>query len=201
RHWNAWTPNTRSHLFVVPVAGGAPTDVTKGVKYDVPPGPFGGSEGYAFSPDGRELAYTAKDQGREDAWSTDVNLYTVPVTGGAATIITKDNRGADANPVYSPDGKWVIYSSQRRAGFEADELRLMAYDRAAHTSQRLAPSFDRDADGYFFSSSGDAIYIQTTDASREKIYRLTRSGAGWSTVPQLIVGTMNNASPSVSQDG
>ncbi|MFN2603262.1 MAG: prolyl oligopeptidase family serine peptidase [Gemmatimonadaceae bacterium] len=201
RHWNAWTPNTRSHLFVVPLSGGAPTDVTKGVKYDVPPGPFGGSEGYAFSPDGHELAYTAKDQGREDAWSTDINLYTVPATGGAATVITKDNRGGDANPVYSPDGKWIIYNSQQRAGFEADENRLMAYDRAAHTSQRLASSFDRNADGYFFSSSGDVIYIQTTDASREKLYRLMRSGAGWRTVPQLIVGTMNNASPSVSQDG
>src|SRR6266545_1105972 len=38
RHWNAWTPNTRSHLYVVPL-NGAPTDVTPGVKYDVPPGP------------------------------------------------------------------------------------------------------------------------------------------------------------------
>ena len=38
--------------------------------------PFGGSEGYAFSADGRELAYSAKDQGREDAWSTDVPVST-----------------------------------------------------------------------------------------------------------------------------
>jgi dipeptidyl aminopeptidase/acylaminoacyl peptidase len=201
RHWNAWTGDTRSHLFVVPVTGGAVTDVTSGVRYDVPPGPFGGSEGYAFSPDGRELAYTAKDQGREDAWSTDVNLYTVPVTGGAATVITRENRGADANPVYSPDGKLIIYGSQQRAGFESDLQRLMAYDRATHTSQRLAANWDRNADGYAFTPRGDAILIQTTDASREKLYRLTRSAGGWSATPQLLVGTMNNASPSVSQDG
>src|SRR6185503_6681446 len=130
RHWNAWAPNTRSHLFVVPVGGGAVVDVTKGAVYDVPPGPFGGSEGYAFSPDGRELAYTAKDQGRTDAWSTDINVYTVPVTGGSATVITKENLGADVNPVYSPDGKWILYNSQQRAGFEADLGRLMAYDRS-----------------------------------------------------------------------
>ena len=48
----------------------------------MPPGPFGGSEGYAFSPDGKEIAYTAKDQGRADAWSTDINIYT-GFSGGA----------------------------------------------------------------------------------------------------------------------
>lgn len=201
RHWTAWASDTRSHLFVVTTSGGAPTDVTRGARYDVPPGPFGGSEGYAFSPDGREIAYTAKDQGREDAWITDVNVYTVPSTGGAATVITAANRGADVNPVYSPDGTWIIYASQQRAGFESDQARLMAYDRATHASQRLAANWDRNADSYAFSSSGDAIYIQTTDASREKFYRLARTGAGWSTMPQLVVGTMNNTSPSISRDG
>ena len=80
RHWTEWTPATRSHLFLVSPGGTGLRDVTSGVKYDVPPGPFGGSEAYTFSPDGKELAYTAKDQGREDAWSTDLNVYTVPVT-------------------------------------------------------------------------------------------------------------------------
>src|SRR3954469_11485027 len=103
RHWTEWTAATRSHLFIVSPDGTGLRDVTSGVSYDVPPGPFGGSEAYNFSPDGRELAYTAKDQGREDAWSTDLNVYVVPVSGGVPTAITASNRGADQNPVYSPD--------------------------------------------------------------------------------------------------
>lgn len=201
RHWNALRGNTRSHLYVVPLSGGAATDVTAGIKYNVPPGPFGGSEGYAFSPDGRELAYTAKDQGRDDAWSTDINIYTVPATGGAATVITKENTGADVNPVYSPDGKLILYQSQERAGFEADIGRLMAYDRTARRSQRLSSSWDRNADSYAFSPSGDGIYIQTIDASRLKLYRLARTASGWSTKPNLVVGTMNNGFPSIAADG
>ncbi len=51
RHWNAWDEGTRSHLFIVSADGGAPRDLVPGAKYDIPPGPFGGSEGYAWSPD------------------------------------------------------------------------------------------------------------------------------------------------------
>ncbi|MDQ2767630.1 MAG: DPP IV N-terminal domain-containing protein, partial [Gemmatimonadota bacterium] len=123
RHWNAWDDGTRAHLFVVGADGNGLVDLTAGAVYDVPPGPFGGSEGYAWSPDGKELSYTAKDSGREDAWSTDNNLYTVSSAGGKTTVITGANKGADENPVYSPDGKLILFHSQARAGFESDRWR------------------------------------------------------------------------------
>lgn len=201
RHWTEWTPETRSHLFIVSPDGTGLRDVTSGIKYDVPPGPFGGSEAYSFSPDGKELAYTAKDQGREDAWSTDLNLYTVAVAAGSPSVITAGNRGADQNPVYSPDGRFIIYASQARAGFESDRQRLMAYDRAARTSRELLPSWDRNADGYAFSPRGDAIYLTSVDASRTKLFRITRSGSGWTTTPQLLTPGGNNFALSVSGDG
>jgi dipeptidyl aminopeptidase/acylaminoacyl peptidase len=201
RHWNAWTPATRSHLFVVAPDGTGVRDLTASLRYDVPPGPFGGSEGYAFSPDGKELAFTAKDQGREDAWSTDINVYTVPVAGGAPVSITSSNRGADQNPVYSPDGRTIIYGSLERPGFEADKGRLMAYDRATKVSRELLPRWDRSADSYAFSPGGDAIYISAADRGRDKIFRIARSGSGWSATPQLLSSGRNNTALSVSRDG
>jgi len=63
RHWNAWDDGTRAHLFVVGADGSAPLDLTPGATYDVPPGPFGGSEGYAWAPDGRELAVHREGRG------------------------------------------------------------------------------------------------------------------------------------------
>ena len=174
RHWNAWDEGTRSHLFVVGIDGmrSAPKDLTPGAKYDVPPGPFGGSEGYAWSPDGRELSYTAKDQGKSDAVTTDVNLYTVPAAGGAPTVITAANQGADQNPVYSPDGKFIAYASQARAKFESDRWRLMVYDRANKTSRELLPTWDRNADGYIWSPDMSSVLVATTDAFRDKLYRV-----------------------------
>lgn len=200
RHWTEWTPETRSHLFIVAPDGSGLRDVTSGVKYDVPPGPFGGSEAYAFSPDGRELAYSAKDQGREDAWSTDVNLYVVPVGGGAPTAITAANRGADQNPVYSPDGRTILYASQERGGFESDRQRLMAYDRATRSTREVLPRWDRNADAYSFSPTGDAIFLTTVDAGRTKFYRVTRTASGW-TAPQLLTSGGNNFAPSFSRNG
>lgn len=202
RHWNAWDDGTRQHLFVVARAGGTPVDLTPSVPYDVPPGPFGGSEGYAFSSDGREMAYTAKDQGAADAWSTDLNVYTVPVVGGAPTIITRANRGADQNPVYSPDGRWIAYASQARAGFESDRWRLMLYDRRAGTAHELLPAWDRNADTYQFTPDGRALVVGTVDAGRTKLYRVLLTTRGTATAaPLLLVGEHNNTAPSLTRDG
>jgi dipeptidyl aminopeptidase/acylaminoacyl peptidase len=205
RHWNAWDEGTRSHLFTVAADGGPPRDLVPGAKYDIPPGPFGGSEGYAWSPDQRELAYTAKDQGRADAWTTDLNIYVVAASGGAPAVITATNKGADANPVYSPDGRFIAYASQARAGFESDRQRLMLYDRARRTSRELLPKWDRNADAYFFSPDSRVVYVQTTDASRDKLYRVEipstgEAGAG-AGAPQLVVGEHNNAAFALSRDG
>ncbi|HWH52548.1 MAG TPA: S9 family peptidase [Gemmatimonadaceae bacterium] len=207
RHWTAWDDGTRSHLFVVPIDGGAPKDLNPGARYDVPPGPFGGSEGYAWSPDGREVAYTAKDQGRNNAISTDLNVYIVPSTGGTPTVITVANKGGDANPVYSPDGRFIAYASQARAGFESDRQRLMVYDRADHTSRELLPNWDRNADAYFWAPDMSAIYVQTVDEGRTKLYRaeFERGTAGASLLkplaPQLLIGDHNNAAFSLAANG
>jgi dipeptidyl aminopeptidase/acylaminoacyl peptidase len=201
RHWNAWDEGTRSHLFIVSADGGAPRDLVPGAKYDIPPGPFGGSEGYAWSPDQRELAYTAKDQGRHDATTTDLNVYVVPASGGTPSVITASNKGADANPVYSPDGRFVAYASQARAGFESDRQRLMLYDRARRTSRELLPKWDRNADAYFWSPDSKVVYVQTTDAGRDKLYRADVSASGEASGPQLVIGEHNNSTFALSRDG
>lgn len=202
RHWNAWDEGTRSHLFVVGVDGSAPRDLTPGAKYDVPPGPFGGSEGYAFAPDGKEIAYTAKDQGKSDAWTTDVNVYVISASGGAATVITKANVGGDQNPVYSPDGKYIAYASQKRGGFESDRFRLMFYDRAKKTSVEVLPTWDRNADGYAFAPDSRSVLVSTTDKGRDKLYRATLGSAGAATAtPTLVIGESNNIGFSFSRDG
>lgn len=206
RHWNAWDDGTRSHLFVVGLTQ-EPRDLVPGARYDVPPGPFGGSEGYAWSPDGREITYTAKDQGRANAWSTNIDLYTIASTGGTPRVLTAANKAADQNPVYSPDGRFIAYAAQARPGFESDRWKLMVYNRADNTTRELLPTWDRNADAYFWAPTMSAIYVQTTDAGRDKLYRFTfeRGTAGSSllhpTAPQVLVEGHNNSSFALARDG
>ena len=205
RHWNAWDDGQRSHLFVVSVDGGAARDLIPADNFDTPVGPFGGSEGYAFSPDGQEITFTAKDQGREDAWSTNIDLYRVPVGGGPTRNITASFTGADQNPVYSPDGRYIAYASQMRAGFEADRWRLMLYDRNSRRSFELLSGFDRNADAYMFARDMSAIYVQSADAGRTKLYRsaLAPSGSGPLRAGPMtvVVKDHDNTAFTMSRDG
>ena len=60
RHWNAWDEGKRSHLFVADAQTGEAKDLTPKLEVNTPPAPFGGSSDYAWSPDGKELAFTAE---------------------------------------------------------------------------------------------------------------------------------------------
>jgi dipeptidyl aminopeptidase/acylaminoacyl peptidase len=206
RHWNAWDEGTKQHLFAVTLDAQANAasvrDLVPAVRYDVPPGPFGGSEGYAVSPDGRDVVYSAKEPTHDEAWSTDVNLYSVPLGGGAPMILTPGMKGADQDPVFSRDGRWLAFHSQRRGGYESDRWRLMMYDRQKKTLHELLPTWDRNADGYQFLGDGAAMLVQAVDASRTKFYRVPLDATGHATAaPALVIGEHNNALPSVSRDG
>jgi dipeptidyl aminopeptidase/acylaminoacyl peptidase len=84
RHWDTWENGTRNHLFSYAVATGKLVDLMPQMAADSPSKPFGGSEEYAVSPDGRTVVFAAKDVGREEAWSTKFDLYAVPTDGSAA---------------------------------------------------------------------------------------------------------------------
>ena len=90
RHWNHWNGGKRGHLFVVPAptsleqseASSKPVDLTPGADYDVPPDQRGGAADINFSPDGKELCFTAVADPVE-AISTNGDLFFVSTAGGA----------------------------------------------------------------------------------------------------------------------
>src|SRR6267378_6484973 len=105
RHWTHWNDGKRSHLFVVAANGGAPRDVTANAGYDVPPDERGDANDFSFSPDSKELCFTAVTD-RPEAISTNGDLFVAPVEGGEPKRITT-NPGFDGHPAYS-DRKSVV---------------------------------------------------------------------------------------------
>ncbi len=162
RHWNAWDEGKRSHLFVAEAATGAAKDLTPRLEVNTPPAPFGGSNEYAFSRDGKELAFTAEPI-KDQAWSTNTDIWTVPVEGGELKNLTAENKGADAQPAYSPDGKRIAYVSQARAGFESDLWVLKIRDREGETTIDVSSHLDRPVQSFVWK---DATVLSGGDRQR-----------------------------------
>ena len=118
RHWDTWKDGRRSHIFAMPAGGGEPIDIMQGMNADSPTKPFGGPEDLTFTPDGRAIVFTARDVGREEAWSTDFDLYLSPIDGSRkAECLTEANQAWDAHPAFSSDGKTLAYTSMKRPGY------------------------------------------------------------------------------------
>jgi dipeptidyl aminopeptidase/acylaminoacyl peptidase len=149
RHWDTWRDGRRSHLFALPLAGGQPVDLMRGMDADAPSKPFGGAEEYTFTPDSTGVVFTAKDDGREEAWTTNYDLWYVPADGSAAPRrLTADNLAWDTHPVFSPDGKTLAYLAMSRPGYESDRRRIVLRDWPDGPSRVLAGDWDRSPDDH-----------------------------------------------------
>src|SRR5467141_4975010 len=197
RHWDHWFEGKRSHLFVEPADGsGEARDLNAGANYDVPPDQRGGPEDINFSPDSKEICFTAVTD-KVEAISTNGDLFVVPTAGGEAKKITA-NPGFDGNPVYSPDGKFIAYHAQLTPGYEADRWRVMLYDRQSGKRENLTESFDRSAEELAWSADSKTIFFTAESETQKPVYAMAaRAGAA----PKKIIADTFNTAISFSADG
>ncbi|HEX4602454.1 MAG TPA: S9 family peptidase [Candidatus Angelobacter sp.] len=206
RHWNHYSNSKRSHLFIVPGEGGVARDLTPG-DHDVPPFSLGGQDAYAISPDSKELAFTS-NWDAVGATSTNNDIFIVPLSGGDPKKIST-SPGGDSTPLYSPDGKWLAWRMQKRAGYESDRFRLVVYDRNSDEIKNLTEEFDQWVESFVWSPDSKSIYFTAEKEGASPIYRLNVSVAisrqtqptqtGIRAIEEIMAGT--NDEPTVSSDG
>lgn len=172
RHWNVWSDGTRSHVFVVPIAGGAPVDVTPG-DFDTPPSALGGAQDFVFSPDGREIAFVRNVDPRfRLGLGTDNDVFTTPSAGGEIRKVSP-GRGNDNSPLYSPDGRFLAFKSMARAGFEADKLDIVIADRKTGAQALPTKGLDASVGEACWTADSKSIIFECEDRGRNAVYRLT----------------------------
>jgi Tol biopolymer transport system component len=86
----------KSCIYVLPAGGGTPRRVTANVP----------SWWHGWSPDGARLTYPAVRDGR-------FGIYTIPVEGGAETMVTGGDGAHYDGPDYTADGEWIWFNSDR----------------------------------------------------------------------------------------
>ena len=175
RHWTRWQSPRRSHLMVVPAAGGAAKDLTPGDR-DVLPFSLGGGDDYAISPDGAEVCY-AMNADPVPATSTNTDLFAVPISAAAGPPrkITS-NPAADSGPLYSPDGKYLAWRMQTRPGYESDRWRLTVLERTTGRLSVLTEGVDRWVSSFTWSPDSSKLFFTTEDRGRQAIQFISVSG-------------------------
>ncbi len=182
RHWDTWSDGRRSQLYALTLgadgtAGGEPVRLTAGIDGDVPGKPFGGRDDYAISPDGREVAFSVRALRTGEPWSTNFDVYTVPIGGGQPRNLTADNPAADLAPAYSPDGRSLAYLAADRPGFESDRQHLVLLDRATGGKRALTARWDRSVDAFAWSRDGRTIYATADHLGQKPLWAID-AGSG-----------------------
>ncbi|WP_245632120.1 S9 family peptidase [Edaphobacter aggregans] len=144
RHWNSYVGAKRSHVLVVSATdGNLVRDLTPRKDIgdaEAPVFSLGGPVGYAWAPDSKEIAYvTNLDAVRAASTNNDVITLRLDEQRARPVRISTSS-GSDNAPAYSPDGRWLAFRSQARAGYESDQFRLMVFDRSKSASQQVSES-------------------------------------------------------------
>ena len=195
RHWDTWADGRRSHLFVMPVGGGDPVDLMNAMDADAPSKPFGGTEEYAFTPDGRGIVFAARDVGREEAWSTNFDLFLAPIDASAKPKnLTQANPAWDSYPVFSPDGKTLAYLAMKRPGYEGDRFRIVLRAWPDGKDRVLTDDWDRSPSDLAFSADGSELYCTADDLGQHALFAVDAASGK----PRTVVGKGHVVSPQVA---
>src|SRR5262249_31757964 len=117
------------------------------------------------------------------------------ITGGAPKKIST-SPGSDSTPLYSPDGRYLAYRSQARAGYESDRFRLLLLDRRSGATTDLTKNFDRWVDAFTWTPDSSEIYFAGEDHGGSPLWRVRVNGGD---PEKAIAGT--NDEPVISPEG
>jgi len=171
------TDTTSARLVIADRRGGERIVDEKGLFYHL-----------AISPDGKQAAVSifAGESRRSDLWIYDL-------AHGIRDRFTTD-AGAEVDPVWSPDGQTIVYSSAQEG-----LPRLARRGVSASAAQYLLPESGYQFGGSFSPDGANIYYSQRDVRRRMHIYRVPLAAAAR---PQLVVGTdSNEEDPRVSPDG
>ena len=168
RHWVEWRDRKRSHVFVVSSNGGAMRDLTPG-DFDSPPYAAASGVDYAFSPDSANIAYL-RNPDKVEATSTNSDIYIQPLSGGNPKNITAAMHSYDVSPVYTPDGKYLLFRSQGTPTFEADRWRIMRYNIQTGDIVELTKGFDQQAEEITVTTDSKTVYFTAGENGKAPVF-------------------------------
>jgi dipeptidyl aminopeptidase/acylaminoacyl peptidase len=176
RHWKSWRSGLYSNVFYVGYADGKFAGEPKNIqneRFDSPVPPDGGMEQITWNPDGRFILYTCRKlNGTAEAQSTNTDLYAYEVASGRTLNFTEDLLGYDRDPAFSPDGRYLAWTSLATPGYEADRPRLMILDTYTQQRQELTEGWDFEANSPVWAADSKSLYFLSSENFTTQIYQI-----------------------------
>ncbi|PVZ99519.1 hypothetical protein BB558_004543 [Smittium angustum] len=192
RNWDTWVTDKKTQLFTADVNIFDNSLRISGTLVNVV-GKYVGEWGleptsYNFSPDGKNIIFDAKIQGRKESWETKVGIFTVPVDGSdSPTQLNIGFEGAASSPVYSPDGKYISWLQMFAKGYESDKNVVVLYEIETKVQLFLTHAWEKSPDLIKFSDDSSKLYLRTPcetdtalfslDLKNKNIKRITDAGS------------------------
>jgi dipeptidyl aminopeptidase/acylaminoacyl peptidase len=170
RHWDTWEDGLKNHFFVADLGETAVKDA-KDLMPEWDTDVAGTSEA-AFTPDGKNLVFSAKIPAVDQSWHTNFDIFQVSLNGGQKINLTKDNPAWDAKPKFSGDGRYMAYLAMKKPVYEADRFGLILLDLVTGERKELAPQWDRSVEDYVFAPDNRTVYVTAQDLGQKGIFAI-----------------------------
>lgn len=193
RHWDTWTTDYKEHIFVAQLLEDTliktATDLIPNWTVDI-----AGIDQVSINPSGELLAFSAKSPAKDEAWSTNFDIFEVDLTqpldkenqvrANSSTVktnlsvrykitnITEKNHAWDASPVYSDDGRFLAYLAMSTPAYESDKFSIKLRDNVNGKTKDVAKQWDRSVKSFIFANDNRSIYATAQDLGQVSIFEI-----------------------------
>ncbi|MGF1584130.1 MAG: prolyl oligopeptidase family serine peptidase [Bacteroidales bacterium] len=195
RFWDRWlTDGFFPRLFSVDVESGNVTDLMpESSNYFA----MMGGASYDISPDGNEIVLSMNSVPAPfDSLNYDIFLLATDGSGDLRNI-TPDNPANDLDPIYSPDGKAILYGRQTSAHFYGDNVQMVIYNIVQDSHKNITADIDLSFSDWRWSGDGKTIYSIAGDQAVNAIFSIPSAGGKYT----RLFGNGNNSNLQLTSNG
>jgi Tol biopolymer transport system component len=192
-YWDRYLDERQPHLFAISINAGDPVALTRpagvAIEFRTP-----GSEDYDIAPDGQEIAFVGESDTKGTRPNSDV--FALSLAAGTVRNLTTANLAGDSEPHYSPDGRYLSWSSNVIVS-APDRQRVMLLDRQApDTAPRdLSATWDWSASEVTWAPDSKSLWVIAEDRPTRRLFKMDLTGATPSEWRRQKLAEPENASP------
>lgn len=128
-----------------------------------------------FSPDGKRVSFITNPTPKADDGSLS-DIYIANADGSGSPRKLYENAGPDAGARWSPDGKWISFSSRDAKMGTLGFQRLYIISAEGGAPRAVAPNYDNSVPPVVWSRDGSTLYFAAPHRTTAQIFSVPASG-------------------------